>query len=192
MEEDWKLGVRRREFLGLAGATVLAGASGCGRSSGEWHFLTDVEARALGALCNQIVPADEFPSAVESGVLVFLDRKLTTSLKEFQPIYRGGLATLDRSCVEAFGAPFEALPAERQNALVALLETARPPFHRLRQPSAGEFWRAVNLHTLLGFYGDPRHGGNRGGVSWRMLGIPYECVRGRDHYEFQPPAGGRP
>jgi gluconate 2-dehydrogenase gamma chain len=32
---------------------------------------------------------------------------------------------------------------------------------------------------MQGFYGDPRHGGNREGVSWKMLGLPYPPIRGR-------------
>jgi len=34
-------------------------------------------------------------------------------------------------------------------------------------------------HTIQGFYGGPRHGGNRDAVSWRMLGLPTAPVRSR-------------
>jgi gluconate 2-dehydrogenase gamma chain len=37
----------------------------------------------------------------------------------------------------------------------------------------------VVSHTMQGFYGDPRHGGNRNWASWRMLGVPITPVRGR-------------
>jgi gluconate 2-dehydrogenase gamma chain len=33
------------------------------------------------------------------------------------------------------------------------------------------FWRLVIDHTMQGFYGSLAHGGNRGEVSWEMLGI---------------------
>ena len=34
---------------------------------------------------------------------------------------------------------------------------------------------------MMGFYGDPRHGGNKDRVSWRMLGVPDPPIRGRLH-----------
>ena len=34
-----------------------------------------------------------------------------------------------------------------------------------------------------GFYGDPRHGGNREMVSWKMLGLPFPPIRGRQRYD---------
>jgi gluconate 2-dehydrogenase gamma chain len=43
-------------------------------------------------------------------------------------------------------------------------------------------------HTMEGFYGDPRHGGNRDRVSWKMLKLPYPPVRGRLHYDLTKPA----
>ena len=41
---------------------------------------------------------------------------------------------------------------------------------------------------MMGFYGDPRHGGNKDRVSWRMLGVPDPPIRGRLH-ETPPPPG---
>jgi gluconate 2-dehydrogenase gamma chain len=43
---------------------------------------------------------------------------------------------------------------------------------------------------MQGFYGDPRHGGNRDRVSWKMLGVPYPPVRGRLRYDLTDPAKG--
>jgi gluconate 2-dehydrogenase gamma chain len=47
-------------------------------------------------------------------------------------------------------------------------------------PDGGrEVFNLILQHTLQGYYGNPRHGGNHGYVSWRMLGIPVVPVRGR-------------
>jgi gluconate 2-dehydrogenase gamma chain len=43
----------------------------------------------------------------------------------------------------------------------------------------------VRSHTLEGYYGAPRHGGNRGAVSWRMLGLAEPPVRGRAQYDLR-------
>jgi gluconate 2-dehydrogenase gamma chain len=45
--------------------------------------------------------------------------------------------------------------------------------------SPGGFFQIVVDHSMQGFYGDPRHGGNRDGASWKMLGLSYPPIRGR-------------
>ena len=50
--------------------------------------------------------------------------------------------------------------------------------------SAKRFFSTVIAHTMQGYYGDPRHGGNRDAVSWRMLGVPVIPIRGRNRYEL--------
>ena len=50
------------------------------------------------------------------------------------------------------------------------------------------FFTLILTHTRQGFYGDPRHGGNRNMVSWKMLGLPFPPLRGRQHYD-KPKAG---
>ena len=40
-------------------------------------------------------------------------------------------------------------------------------------------------HTLEGYYGSPRHGGNRDAVSWRMLGLAEPPLRGRAQYDLR-------
>ena len=47
------------------------------------------------------------------------------------------------------------------------------------------FFAMAVAHTMQGFYGTPRRGGNRNAVSWRMLGVPVPPVRGRAQYDFQ-------
>jgi gluconate 2-dehydrogenase gamma chain len=44
------------------------------------------------------------------------------------------------------------------------------------------FFELVRKHTLEGYYGSPRHGGNRDAVSWRMLGVSEPPIRGRAQY----------
>jgi gluconate 2-dehydrogenase gamma chain len=50
--------------------------------------------------------------------------------------------------------------------------------------SSRDFFALILSHTMQGFYGDPRHGGNRERVSWKMLGLPYPPIRGRLHYDL--------
>ena len=46
------------------------------------------------------------------------------------------------------------------------------------------FFDLVRNHTMQGYYGSPRHGGNRDAVSWRMLGLDEPPLRGRAQYDF--------
>jgi gluconate 2-dehydrogenase gamma chain len=63
---------------------------------------------------------------------------------------------------ERFGAAtFVRLSAEQQDQILTLLEKQRSGFFSL-----------LVEHAMQGFYGDPRHGGNRDRVSWKMIGFP--------------------
>ena len=48
-----------------------------------------------------------------------------------------------------------------------------------------DFFNLVRAHTLQGYYGSPRHGGNRDAVSWRMLGLDEPPLRGRAQYNLK-------
>jgi gluconate 2-dehydrogenase gamma chain len=48
-----------------------------------------------------------------------------------------------------------------------------------------DFFNLVRSHTLQGYYGSPRHGGNRNAVSWRMLGLDEPPLRGRAQYDLK-------
>jgi gluconate 2-dehydrogenase gamma chain len=48
-----------------------------------------------------------------------------------------------------------------------------------------DFFELVRGHTLEGYYGSPRHGGNRDAVSWRMLGLPEPPPLGRAQYDLR-------
>ena len=155
--------MRRRRFLYVAASAATVS---CGRAPSPWRFFTAAEARTLTALTEQLIPADQDPGAGWAGVVRFIDRQLAGRWRGLQKTYREGLAQVDRTSRERCGAPFVELPAERQAEVLAALEKER-------------FFQTLLSHTMQGFYGDPRHGGNREAVSWKMLGVPYPPIRGR-------------
>ena len=165
--------LRRRRFLRIAGAATAGGALvSCGGAKSPWRFLTAAEARCLAALCEQIIPTDQTPGAAWAGVVNFIARQLVGPYRRQQALYRTGLAELDRAAAN-LGKLFADLDAPRQTALLQSLDGALK-----------RFFTTVITHTMQGYYGDPRHGGNRDAVSWRMLGVPVVPVRGRNRYEF--------
>jgi gluconate 2-dehydrogenase gamma chain len=176
----------RRKFLQVATAAAAAvgAGAGCGDSRGPWRFLTVEEARTLAAICDQIIPPDEDPGAAWAGVVNYIDRQLFGVLQNLRNVYRQGIRAVEQSSNALYGAGFAELSAAKQIALLVMMEHGRAPSEAWRHRTSAEFFGLVLEHTMQGFYGDPRHGGNRNATSWKMLGIPYPPVRGRLHYDL--------
>jgi gluconate 2-dehydrogenase gamma chain len=157
---------------GVLGSAAVAIGCRAGKQ-GNWDFLSEDEARTLAVLCDAIVPADEFPSASQAGVLTYIDRQLARHYRRHQEAYREGLERAHALGMQCFGKELGALSAEQQLEIAGLIE------HEDRS-----FFDLVRGHTFEGYYGSPRHGGNRDGVSWRMLGLAEPPVRGRAQYDL--------
>jgi gluconate 2-dehydrogenase gamma chain len=129
--------------------------------------LTTAEARTLAAVCDQIIPPDDFPGAVQAGVLEYIDRQLAGRFKRHRRTYAAGLRAFDEL-------HFTKLPTHEQLDLLERIESGTAG-----DPALREFFTLVIAHTMQGYYGTARHGGNRSYVSWRMLGVPVRPLRGR-------------
>jgi gluconate 2-dehydrogenase gamma chain len=181
----------RRKVLTIAAVTAAGAATGVVVSPAlnragnptrvsRWRILGDAEASLLDAICEQIIPADQDPGARQAGVVNFIDLQLAGPYRRFQERYRQGLSSLQATCQALHQKPFEQLAWDQQTALLKSLEAGKAPKAYWRQVSSGEFFRMVVSHTMQGFYGSPRHGGNRDYVSYRMLGLEYPRVIGRN------------
>jgi gluconate 2-dehydrogenase gamma chain len=171
--------IRRRTFIGAGIAAAAGSAISCGgsRGSGGWRFFTAAEAATVDAICAQLIPADRDPGAREAAVVNYIDIQLTRPFKKHQAAYRKGIAGIDAASRAKFGKRFVELSSDRQ---VEILNDA--------EEHSARFFDLILTHARQGFYGDPRHGGNRNMVSWKMLGLPFPPVRGRQQYD-QPKAG---
>ena len=165
----------RRQFVAagaLGGAAVAIGCKAGKR--GHWEVLTEEHARTLTAICDQIIPADEFPSASQAGVLNYIDRQLMRHYRKHRHAYRHGLEDVEQASRKRFGGELSSLTQSQQLEMVGDLEKQNRGFFDL-----------VRSHTLEGYYGSPRHGGNRDAVSWRMLGLSEPPIRGRAQYDLR-------
>ena len=171
----------RRAFLQAAAtAGVAAGVTvGCSRNRSPWRFFRIDEARALAAMVDQIIPPDQDPGASWAGVVNYIDRQLCGPYEDLQARYRLGLAGVDQTSRALHGKLFADLDSTQQIDLLHQLEDGKAPGTIWTQMSSSDFFSMVLDHTMQGFYGDPRHGGNREGVSWKMLDLPYPPIRGR-------------
>ena len=176
----------RRKFIrdvgALAGGATLL--SGCGKApSRQWRFFTEAEAGVLAAVWEQIIPADQDPGAVDAGVPNFIDLQLTRHYKRHQETYRTGLEGVQQTSTALYGRRFEELKWDDQTRVLETLESGKAPGSAWASRNPRTFFNLVRDHSMQGFYGSPRHGGNRNYVSYRMLGIDYPQVIGQNRYE---------
>jgi len=185
----------------IAGAAVAAAAplaaspqADAPAFSTAWTFFNANEGRAAEAAVARIIPADENgPGAREAGVAVFLDRQLAgawgqgdhfyrhgpfvpgTAQQGYQlaftpaEMFRLGFAKLDETARTLHGAAFADLDAGQQDAMLAQAEQGKLDFGAL--PCA-VFFASLLDATMEGFFSDPKYGGNRDKVGWKLVGFP--------------------
>lgn len=175
---------------------------------------TERQRATIEAATERIIPADRDPGALEAGVINYIERILafddndeavpreevrsianfylgsTTGRTEEQQnalfkiqgfgiqarqLYLDGVLELDKLSQDQFGVEgFCSLQLSQKDRVLTVLEERASPFFSL-----------LVRHTMEGFYGDPRHGGNKDRVGWTLLG--FSGPRFPDGY--QPPLG---
>jgi len=173
----------RREFIKTAG--LLYGSllllPGCSSSPGKYIVLTDKEANCLAALCERIIPADDYPGATDAGVIHFIDKQLHLRFPEEKELFRKGIESLQNWCHANYGKHFEELDMALQIDAMQLMEKGGMPQEQWTVP-AGKFFNKLLDRTMQGFYGSPRHGGNKDYMSFRMLKLDYPLLIGQNRY----------
>jgi gluconate 2-dehydrogenase gamma chain len=170
----------RRKFMRISAVAAAAGPLvACLGHTKTWRSLSEDEARTLEAICERIIPADQDPGAAWAGAVTFIDRQLAGPYRRLRKAYQRGLAATNQTSLAMTGQPFVTLTPQQQDAVLQSLDSGKARGDGWKQTSAKAFFDLVVSHTMQGFYGDPRHGGNRERVSWKMLGLPYPPVRGR-------------
>lgn len=168
----------RRTLLSLATVPIALSTADWLKAKGG-RFFTDREALALDALCDRIIPTDQYPGAAWAGVVEFIDRKLEGYHRRHQNLYRSALATLNEACLNIHKKPVTGLTEAQRDELLHQLENGEFPAMGWKKSGQKQFFDRLVDDTMQGFYGGPRHGGNRDAVSWRMLGLPEPPVRSR-------------
>jgi gluconate 2-dehydrogenase gamma chain len=139
--------------------------------SGKLQFFTEEDAADVESITALILPTDETPGAREAGVIHFIDRALATFDREKQAIYRAGLAEV-RQHIQRLAPGLLRVAQLSPEQQAELMEAIVP----------SEFFGVIRTHTLMGFFGNPSYGGNRGEVGWKL--IQFE-----DQFTFRPPFG---
>ena len=179
MDEREKLS--RREFikratLGAGTLTLTAGGlsliDGCSNpADSARNFLSDDEFQLVEAIAEQIIPTDEWPGGRDAGVANFIDLQLAGPYLRFQQNYRRGLAAIEESCLKKYQNRFEKLPWAEQTEILRDMEAGSLEGDHWKNVAPAKFFELVRSHSLQGYYGSPRHGGNKNFVSYRMMGL---------------------
>ncbi len=179
--------VSRRGFLkasvALSGAMASGSAviAGCSRKSDSaYRNLTPDEGRLLEILADLIIPPDpQTLGGKAAGVPHFIDQQLGEHLSGVRELYRVCLPALNETSKARHEAPFIELDEGGQVSYLTDIEagvydTEMSPLWGEHTPSA--FFSQLVDHCMMGFYGNPQHGGNRDYASYKMLGLRVEQV----------------
>jgi len=181
--------ITRRKFIQVTTAAAAGSMVSCRASRSPWRFFTLEEGQTVGAICERLIPSDQDPGATEAGAVDFIDLQLGGPYKRYRAAYRQGLRGVEQWSRQRFGHRFMELSAQSQDDVLRDLEKGVAAGDAWQGISAKDFFSLILNHTMQGFYGDPRHGGNRGRVSWKMLDLPYPPIRGQSRYDLTKQAG---
>ncbi len=172
----------RRSFIRIsaAGAGCLY-LTGCYSSpTPEYIILTSKEAALLDALADQIIPPDDFAGGKEAGVTNYIDKQLFGFFSGQADMYRKCLSALNKTSLEVYGKEFTELPNEKQFEYLRDIQTGKYNKEDWGGYTASSFFGTLRAHCMQGYYGSPRHGGNRNYVSYRMMNLDYPLIMGRN------------
>ncbi|MEX0324324.1 MAG: gluconate 2-dehydrogenase subunit 3 family protein [Puniceicoccaceae bacterium] len=178
----------RRDFI-KAISVPVAGAlliPGCARKPhGPYLVLSALEADTLIALCEQLIPADDYAGATEAGVVYFFDKQLSNrgNYSEQLAFYQQGLAIVNNCCRNLHNTSFAKMDIEAQYDFLKKLEGGKVADKSWKMADQRKFFNTLLDHTMQAFYGAPRHGGNKQYVSYAMMGIQYPLVIGQNRYD---------
>lgn len=176
----------RREFVRLftggTAAVLISFNTSCRNKISQWRYLNEEEITLLDAIVEQIIPTDDFPGGKWANVSNFIDKQLSTYYTVHRSAYREGLAAFEKTVIQIKGKKFEELPFGEQTVILEKLEAGEFSGDYWRNHPSSDFFDMVRQHSLQGFYGSPVHGGNRGYISYHMLGLDYPNVIGQNRY----------
>ena len=136
-----------------------------------FRILRPEEALEISAIAEQIIPSDGSPGAREAGVVYFIDAALATFHAKQRALYTEGLAAAEQKRGELF-------PGSKSIAEL----TADQQIRLLENIEKTEFFEQLRTHCIMGFFGNPSYGGNRGLAGWKLIGF-------EDRFQFEPPFG---
>jgi gluconate 2-dehydrogenase gamma chain len=179
--------ISRRDFLKLAalGAGSLSLVGGCAlRGPSGRKVISGDDAALLGAIADQIIPPDAWPGGRDNGVATYIDRQLAGPYRRHREAYRRGLDGITETCLHRYGKRFESLTSAEQTSFLREMESGALSDGVWKDGFSRRFFEMLRSHSMQGYYGSPRHGGNPNYASYRMMGIDYPPILGQNRYRL--------
>ena len=132
-------------------------------------MFTSQQTDVLRAVMNRIIPPDDFPDACDAGVIDYLYGQFQRDLKHLPDTYRAGLDSIEAEARATGATGFTTMCPEEQDALLSRIESGR--VETGWSTNLADFFLMLVHHAAEGYYSDSGNGGNREGVSWKMIGF---------------------
>ena len=174
----------RNEFIKILGLTfgnVLL-IPACSSDVSNYRVFSNKEADCLIALCEQIIPADQDGGATEAQVIHFIDKQTALRFPHDLRTFRQGIASLQTTCKALYNKAFEQLEIPVQIEIMNKMEKNELALNYWQEVRQSSFFDLILNRTMQGFYGSPRHGGNKNYTSYKMLKLDYPIVIGQNRY----------
>lgn len=175
----------RREFihqLSFACGSILF-IPACSGYDSVWRFFTEKESKTVIAFAEQIIPRDQDAGATDANIINFIDKQLVGPYTRFHDLYRKGIPAIENSSLNIYQKAFSELEFAVQTDFMIKMEKGELPEEYWKDVNQREFFRLMLDHSMQGFYGSPRHGGNKNYVSYKMMRLDYPHVIGQNRYE---------
>lgn len=175
----------RRDFiqqLSLACGSILF-IPACSGYDSTWRFFTEKEARTIIVFAEQIIPADRDSGATDANVINYIDKQLVSYYTRFQEQYRTGIQAINNSSQRILRKDFHELEWDEQTHFMEQMEAGDLPEEFWKGIDQRRFFSMILDHSMQGFYGSPRHGGNKNYMSYKMMKIDYPHVIGQNRYD---------
>ena len=130
--------------------------------------LSNEEAVTLAAIAERIFPKTDTPGAAEIGAVNYIDIALAGDYAALAPLYRQGLRAVQRYARAKFGKRFFELADDDKDAVLRDFEAGNADTFK----PAAEFFETVRYHVLEGVFCEPKYGGNRNMIGWRLVDFP--------------------
>lgn len=160
--------------LNAVGVSALFNLSCSRRDAGADFINLSAEVAAdLGAVAGQIIPSTDTPGAMEAGVIYFIDAAVSEGMPfaGMLPVLRGGVEELSASLRATDSSATRFVEADSETQIALLTQVEDTPFFGM-----------VSTLTKIGFFADPKYGGNKDKVGWQLIGFD-------DRHAWQPPFG---
>jgi gluconate 2-dehydrogenase gamma chain len=168
---------------------LVAHAAALAQSREPRVFLSNPEAKLLAAMCDRLIPEDEFPSASQAGVIDYIDLQLAGEWGRGAGLYSKGPHfpgkpeqgyQLPYAPADLYRRALKTITQDGETNFLALPTAGRDAFLTELQKGSRElgdipgevFFGILMQNTLEGYFADPIYAGNRDYAGWRMLGFP--------------------